>query len=171
MSIINQPTNINFLAQTKFRFVLNRAPTVMFFCQRASIPAISLTVAKQATPFQPVIRPGHKIEYDTYPVTFKVDEDLTNYMEIFNWMNALGFPDDFTGYDSISKTGQGLVSDSTLLIETGKNNANIQVKFRDMFPVGLSQLDFDISDDDIQYQDATVTFAYQRFTVSTLNSA
>lgn len=171
MTIINQPTNVNYLAQTKFTFVLNRAPNVMFFCQKATVPSLSLTVAKQATPFQPVIRPGHKIEYDTYPVTFKVDEDLKNYMEIFNWMNDLGFPEDFSGYQDITKSGQALVSDSTLLIETGKNNPNIRVNFRDMFPVSLSELDFAITDDDIVYQDVTVTFAYQRFTINTLNSA
>lgn len=170
MTIIHQPTNPNMLAKTKFQFVLQRAPTVTFFCQRAVIPSLSLSVAKQLTPFNNIPRPGAKMEYESYPVTFKVDEDLKNYMEIFNWMNDLGFPEDFSGYPDLARQGQKEVSDSTMLIETGKNNANIKIVFRDMFPIALSELEFDVNEDDITYQDVTVTFAYQRFTVTTLNS-
>lgn len=164
-TIRNQPTNVNYALKTKFRFVLNRAPNVSFFCQEATIPQISLSVARQKTPFMDVVRPGNKIEYEFYPVTFKVDEDLANYLEIFDWMNNLGFPDDFSGYDKIKAEGQELVSDATMLIETSKNNPNIRVVFRDMFPITLSELQFAIDEDDVVYQDATVTFCYQRFTV------
>jgi hypothetical protein len=167
-TIRNQPTNINYANKTKFRFVLNRAPNVGFFCQKATIPSLSLPVAKQMTPFQPVIRPGNKIEYEYYPVTFKVDEDLNNYLEIFDWMNNLGFTEDFDGYDRIKAAGQELVSDATMILESSKNNGNIQIIFRDMFPVGISELEFAIDEDDFVYQDATVTFAYQRFTVKSV---
>lgn len=164
----DQPDNLNMLNPSKFRFVLQRAPTVVFWAQNATIPSLSLGIAKQASPFQTIVRPGSKIEYELYNLKFKVSEDMTNYLEIFEWMNNLGFTEDFNGYKNIEREGHKIVSDSTLLIETAKNNPNIEVIFRDMFPVGLSELQFDTTQDDIKFLDATVTFAYQRFTVRKL---
>lgn len=169
MAIIHdQPKNLNILNPSKFRFVLQRAPSVVFWAQSATIPSLALGIAKQASPFQTIVRPGSKIEYELYPLKFKVSEDMTNYLEIFDWMNNLGFTEDFEGYKRIEQSGQSLVSDSTLIIETAKNNPNIEVIFRDMFPVGLSELEFDTTGEDIRFLDATVTFAYQRFTVRKL---
>ena len=44
---------------------------------------------------------------------------------------------------------------------TSKNNANLEVRFRDIYPISLSGLDYNQQETDIQYLTASVTFAYK----------
>ena len=45
----NQVKNKNFLNPTGFKFILNRAPKVVFFSNQANIPGLNLGTAEQAT--------------------------------------------------------------------------------------------------------------------------
>ena len=59
-------------------------------------------------------------------------------------------------------------SDGTLLILNSANKNNIEVRFRDLFPVVLSDLEFNSQESDINYIDATVTFRCLLFTLHTV---
>jgi len=127
------------------------------------------------------------LSFSDLEITFLVDENLENYREIHGWMYGIGFPkartqfanlvnsgkDRFptTGKDSLT-TDAGKVkygamplgpifSDATLNVLTSKNNANIEVRFSDVFPSSLSGLDFNQQADDISFLTATVTFKYK----------
>jgi hypothetical protein len=114
MAILNtQPTNPNLLSQNKFRFTLQRAPNVVYFGMAATLPSITLESTEQASPFIQIPRPGNKIRYADFEFTFRVDEDLKNYIEVYQWMNDLGFPDDFSGYPRL-EAGDGVFSDASL---------------------------------------------------------
>lgn len=162
MSIPSQPTNINFLSQTGFRFMLTRAPNINYFCQSATVPGFSLDVVQQPNPFNMLPLGGTKLDYDPLEIKFKVDEDMVNYLEIFNWMNKIAIPDNFEQYDSTYRT------DATMTILTSHKNANIQVKFKDVFPISLSGLTFQSDASDVDYLEATVTFKYLLFEVNKL---
>src|SRR5881275_148063 len=116
----NQAKNQNFLNPLYFQFSIKRAPHVNFFIQRCSIPSLTLPQISTPTLWQPIPRPGGKLQYGDFSISFKVDEDLVNYMEIFRWMEDLGFPENFEQYKEIAskalETGEGIVSDITLLI-------------------------------------------------------
>ena len=56
-----------------------------------------------------------------------------------------------------------LFSDATLNILTSKNNANIEVRFNNVFPVSLSGLNFNQQANDIDYLTATVSFKYKLY--------
>lgn len=168
--LTTQPQNPNFLSQNKWRFSLQRAPNVVFFCQETELPGVSIDVAQQFSPFVTIPRPGQKLHFDDLMLTFRVDEDMVNYLEIFDWLMNMGFPDDFSGYPKLEEQG-GPFSDGTLTILTSKNNPNISIRYRDMFPVSLSKLRFAIDDDDVQYHECDVTFKYQRFYIDKLNTA
>ena len=45
---LNEPTNKNFLSIVGFKFVLNRAPKVSFFCNEANIPTCLLYTSDAA---------------------------------------------------------------------------------------------------------------------------
>jgi hypothetical protein len=79
----NQPNNINFLGQNGFRFAIKRLPTVNYFCQAVSVPAVSIGAIESPTPFAFVPRPGDRITYEPLTLTFKVDENLQNYSHYF----------------------------------------------------------------------------------------
>jgi len=57
----------------------------------------------------------------------------------------------------------GLYSDATLFILTSKNNSNIEVRFRDIYPISLSGLDYNQQATDVNYLTASVTFQYKLY--------
>ena len=61
----NQPTNLNYLSQLGFRFSIKKLPNVNYFCQKASLPSISLDAIEFQTPFGNIPRAGNKLKYST----------------------------------------------------------------------------------------------------------
>lgn len=165
MSILqNQPDNINFLSPLGFRFVLKRAPSVVFFCTDINIPSISLSDVDVPTPFKNIPLPGNKLTYSDLKVTFKVDEDFKNYLEIYNWLHKLGKPENFEQYASLSSvpgTGEGAVSDATLTVLNSAMGPNAEVQFEDLFPVTLGEVNFTSTDSDVNYVAVTVEFKFK----------
>jgi hypothetical protein len=86
----NQPTNLNYLSQLGFRFSIKKLPNVNYFCQKVSLPSISIQSLDFQTPFGVIPRAGDKISYSSIPISFRVDEDFKNYIEIHDWMIGLG---------------------------------------------------------------------------------
>ena len=88
-----QIENRNFLSPIGFRFTLAKYPKVAYFAQSANIPSMTLGIQQQPTPFRALPLEGF-ITYDPFTLSFLVDEDLTNYMIMHNWIRALGTPND-----------------------------------------------------------------------------
>ena len=180
----NQPTNKNFLSPLGFRFILSRTPNVEYFCQAATLPNMIMPEALTANPFLTNPTPGTKISFEPFDIRFRVDEDMKNYQEIYDWMIGLGFPDNFNQYKDIANSVEGgirrtaaassktkaanIYSDGSLIILTSNNNANIRIAFFDLFPVGLTALEFDVSGTEIAYLEATVSFRYRKFTIDNI---
>ena len=166
------PTNKSFLSPLGFDFSIKKLPTTNFFVTRATIPGITLGIAAAPTPFVRLPIPGDKIEFNDLQVTFKIDEDMKNYLEVFNWIMGLGFPDRYEQYAALKRkgkgTGDGIYSDASLTILTSAMNPNMEFTFRNVFPYSLTDVDFTTSIADVEYLEATVGFRYELFTVSTL---
>ena len=168
-AIDNQPINQNFLSPLGFKLQINKTPLTNYFIQSVELPSVTLGTADVETPFTRVPFPGTKLTFGNLQFTFKVDEDMKNYMEIYEWLRAVGFPDNFAQYSNIAgaalASGDGIYSDITLVILNSAMNPNIEVTFFDCFPVDLSQLTFDSTSADVQYLTATATFANRRFDI------
>jgi len=160
----NVTSNVNFLSPLGFRFLLNRVPNVEYFCQAASLPSISMNEVVQQNPFVSIPRPGDKITYEPLSLRFRIDEDMTNYLEIYNWIVGLGYPDSFNQYKNLSS----IVSDGSIIILTSNNNPSIRIAFNDLFPLSLSPLAFDVSGSDVEYLEAEVSFRYTKFSIEKL---
>jgi hypothetical protein len=170
MSLLNEPTNKNFLSPLGFVFNLKKTPATNFFVTRASLPGLNLGIAEVPTPFVKMPVPGEKIQFNDLSITFKVDEDMRNWNEIFEWMVALGFPKSFEQYKEIrqKQLGEGIYSDATLLILNSSMNPNMEFQFVNLFPYMLSDLDFSTQGADVEYIEATVQFRYEYFTARKL---
>ena len=168
----NTPTNKNFLSPLNFNFHLQRAPHLNFFAQSAIVPGMSFMSPLQGDPFTNIPLSGDRIHFEDLTVTFKVDEELQNYLEIANWIRGLGFPETFTEYSQLKaipkSTGNGLASDIILFISKGSKMANFQVTFKDAFPVALSRLEFQTTDTSVDYITATATFKYVYYNIEKL---
>ena len=155
--------NVNFLSPLGFRFLLSRTPNVQYFCQSATLPTISMQELIQPTPFTQLPRPGDKITYEPLTLRFRIDENMTNYLEIFNWIKELAKPENFQQYAKHNN-----VSDGSILVLSSNNNPKIRIAFEDMFPLSLSPLNFDVTQADVEYLEADVMFRYKLFTVEQL---
>ena len=174
-----QIKNRNFLSPTGFKFIMDKAPKVSFFGNQVNIPQMTLGVAEQPTYLKDIPLPGDKIQFEDFSLRFLVDENFDNYMEIFNWIRALGFPESLEEiYDwqkkdfdipQPNKTQESFYSDATLEILTSTQNPNFKIKFTDMWPTSLSTLEFDATDEDINYLTADVTFKYTLYNITDLS--
>lgn len=166
-----QINNRNFLSPVGFKFTLAKKPKVAFFCNSARIPDITLGTAIQPSYLKDVDVPGDKIEYGDFQLRFLVDENLVNYMAIHNWIVNLGYPDSTESFRNLTTNESGTrdlleqFSDGSLHILNSNYRDVAIVKFKDLFPVSLSSLNFEASDTDVNYFTADVIFKYTLYTI------
>lgn len=171
-AVDNTPINKNFLSPLNFTFILKRSPHLNFFVQQINIPSITLSTFNQPTPTLNVPVAGDHLDYGLLNVTFKIDEDFKNYMEIHSWITALGYPDSFQGYrnlrDNAKAGGESLKSDISVLILNNIKNPNYEILYKDAFPIALTEASFQTTDDTVEYVSATATFKYTIFSIEKL---
>lgn len=164
MSVTRYPENKNFLSPLGFKFVLSRAPSLEYFVQTVNIPSISTTPANVPSPFVKMPFAGDHLEFGDLEISFKIDEDMKNYLEIYNWLMGIGFPDKFNQYKDLN-TDPGIYSDAVLVVLTSSKNPNMRVKFKKMWPLSLDAVQFDTTQTDVEYISTTATFKYQSFEI------
>ena len=172
--------NRNFLAPTGFKFALKKSPGVAFFCNEANIPDLNLGIAVQPNYLKDIDRPGDKIQFGDLTIRFLVDEDLSNFMEIQNWIRGLGFPESIQEFRDLEKESvlpsnfdnseRDIFSDGTLQILSSNLIPKFQVKFEGLFPYSLTTLTFDATDTDIEYFTAEASFKYTIYSITDLEN-
>jgi len=168
------PINTNFLQPEGYIFSVKKLPTVVYFTQEINVPGLSIGPTEHPNPFVKIPISGEHIDFEDLVITFKIDENMKNYIELFNWINGLGFPEDFSEYKEIAQkpklTSEGLVSDISLLITTNIKNANIEILFRDAFPISLSGFNLNVKDYSVERLEATARFKYLKYDIKPLSN-
>jgi len=182
-SIKSTPAVYNYLRPNAFRFVIKDLPNVAYTCQSANLPSLQLGFAVQPTPFTDVPRIGDKLSYGEFTIRFLIAEDMSNYKELYEWMVAIGFPQNYEQYKAFtgerlnrfpfykSKSGMSEVlaySDGTLTILDSNNVAKTNIILKDLFPTSVEALDFDITSQTVDYFVGIASFKYTSFEIQTL---
>lgn len=172
-ALLDVTSNKNFISPLGFKFLIKKLPNVNFFCQTANLPGISFTnTADYPNPLTVIPFAGDHIQYNSLILNFRVDENLKNYLEVHEWIKALGFPDSFQRYASLASkppsSGDGIKSDASLIITTNGKIPQIEINFQDIFPISLSDLDFDVTMTSVDYITARAEFKYTLFHINTL---
>ena len=180
-STYQEVSNRNFLSVVGFKFLLNRCPKVDFYCNTANIPQVTLGTATQSTYLKDIPVPGDKLQYGDLNITFMVDEDMENYLQLYQWITSLGFPESLSQFNELKETDRLLPdepisgdffnerSDATLMILNSDFNPSVKIKFKDVFPVSLSAVPFNVTAEAQQYYTATASFRYTIFDVIDVN--
>ena len=170
MEFTQNATNLNALQSVHFKFQIRRAPSLEYFVQKAPIPGLALGHEMVPNPFVYIPKPGDHLDFSDLDIVFRVDEDLSNYLAIHNWMRALGKPESYAEYAAIenipSWTGQGIYSDLSLILVSAKQNPIFEAVFEDSFPIGLSNLEFDVTQEDLKYLKASARFKYRDYKIN-----
>ena len=190
-SISRQPSKLDYTSPTQFRFLINQLPKVEYFTTEANIPGITLGELDFKTRFKAIPLMGDVLTYEDLTITFIVDENLENYVEMHTWLTAIGFPEntkqfsDFRSATSNVATNtrgeskdigdvkastpeRAMYSDAVLTILTNKNNPVVECRFKDVFPINLGGLTYTQNSTDVEYLTSTVTFKYQIYEIVTL---
>jgi len=162
------PSNISPLSPNGFMFSIKRLPQINFFCQQVNLPGITLGAPEFGNPFQVQPIPGETLTYDTLDVQFLIDENMQNYRAIYNWIVALGFPETYSQYinfidnNAFAQTSELAKNDSdaTLIIFCENNKPVQTVQFHDTFPVSITSLTFQSTNQDVNYLVGNATFRY-----------
>ena len=191
VTLSRQPTKLDYISPTQFKFSINQLPKVEFFTTAANIPDLSLSDVVIPTPFKQVPVLGQNLTYGNLSITFIVDEFLENYRELHNWLTAIGFPksrEQFKNFrtttsnnpsvDKVIKTDvtavgksipdSAMYSDGTITILSNKNNPIVEVRFSDMYPVSLGALEFNQQATDVEYITVQADFTYKLYEIHAL---
>jgi len=166
-----QISNRNYLSPVGFNFTLSKEPKVSFFSSSARIPEINLGTAIQPSYLKDLDVPGDKLTYGDFSLRFLVDENMENYMAIHNWMTGLGYPETTQDFKDLTTDNEGVrdlrrqFSDGSLHILNSNYRDVAIVKFKDLFPIYLTSLEFEASDSDVNYFTAEVTFKYTVYNI------
>ena len=167
-----QIANRNFLSGVGFKFNLTKFPKVDFFSNSARIPELSLELAQQASYLKNIAVPGERLTFGDFTLRFLVDENMENYLSVYNWLTGLGFPE--TPQQFINKTtdSDGIRDLEEQYCDGGLHilNSNLRdvaiVKFKNLFPVSLTSLSFDATETDINYFTASASFRYTVYNIT-----
>ena len=183
------PSKFDYASPIQFRFKMTKLPNVEFFVQTANIPGISLGSTSFETPLKDIAGVGDKVSYQTLDVSFLVDENLNNYKEIHDWIIGLGFPQDHKQFKNLLGTGAdrfpgstsstaatgtsikqplsegGIYSDATLTVLNSKNIAVTEIRFRNVYPISLGSLSYDIKASDVDYLQVSSSFNYLNYDI------
>jgi hypothetical protein len=177
------PKTYNFLRPNAFKFSVKDLPNTSFTCQSANLPQLAMGFVPQPTPFVDIPRIGDKLQFGEFTIRFIISEDMSNYLELYKWLIALGFPKDYTQFGQYvknrpssfpmitnSKGEQEVLaySDGTLTILDSTNTPKVNIIYKDIFPVSLEALDFDIASASVEYFTAIASFKYTLFEVEQL---
>jgi len=163
--------NINYFIPTGFNFLIDRIPNVNFFCQSVNLPGINLGVTNVNTPFKDYPIPGDKIDFNELRISFIVDEELKNWLEIYNWIIGLGFPSNTGQYRTLKNSDtNGVYSEGILFILSSHKNVQYKVVFEKIFPVSLSDIDMNSISSDTTTTVADVSFQYAIYNIERIIS-
>ena len=158
----------NYMSPLEFVVTVKRLPHVQFFTQRVSIPGININPVEQPTPFKPLMETGDKVTYGDLNLSFIIDEKMSNWIEVHNWITGIGFPEEFDQFADLKQSKEGIRSDSSIILMNSNKNPNIEIYFKDCFPTNLSEIQLDTTQNDLIYPEATVTFAHNGYRINVL---
>jgi len=166
----DQPDNTQFLSPLGFNFMIKKLPNTNYFVQSVNVPSVQATDVVMPTPFTNIPTIGDRLNYSEFQLSFKVDEDMTNYIELYDWLLQLHFPEDFAQSKNIYQKqnnvdflADGPYSDATLTILNSAMNPNKEVIFEDCYPIALSDLQFSTTAASVDYIECQATFRYRMF--------
>ncbi len=172
--------NKSVLQKNNFRLLIDKVPAVEYYVTGANVPGISMSETALASGIGlDAYFPGDKVTFENLTVNFLVDEDLENFKEIYDWMDAIVPIQDPSKYKTLTattatKTNVYSSAESdlsqysmiTLVLNTNKNVPNRYFKFYDAFPISLSGLEL-ASGESGEAVTATVDFRFTYYEIGT----
>lgn len=153
-----KPENTNFLQPTKFTITFPQVTDTIFFCQKINIPGISVNELPRQVPNVDLYVPGTRISYNTLDITFLVNENLSSWRVVHDWMrkNTIDQQYKYQNFDAI------------LTVLSNQNNPKLRIKYGNVFPISLGDLEFDTTLSAEQHITSTASFRFDAYDIEVL---
>lgn len=161
-----QPTSQNYVYPTYYKFFINRLPRMSYTTTKVNLPAFGYDAAiEQDNRFVKIKHTANRVAFGNIEASFIVDEDMSNWIEIYDWIRSTAVLNDHYDFDPNVKDHY---SDATLIITNSALNANVEVFYKNIFPISITGLEFDSSVTQLTPMTSIATFAFDYYTVKKL---
>jgi len=176
--------NRNFLMPHGFLLICKKVMAVPLFCVRANIPVVSCGSAQQSTRLNKIPHVADELNFENLVVEFLVDENLKNYIQVYDWMRYMTGAVSVDEIQQVSKIGESIVkkpptgrrvskfdtiysetAEITLQVLSSNYNPVASITYHDAFPVSLGSADFDTRITNPGFLSAGVAFEYTYFDI------
>jgi hypothetical protein len=165
---------LNTAKENNFTFFINKFPELSLHVTEVGVPGANIGTSFMSTPGVPVKRPGTNITYNPLVMIFKVDENYTNWIKLYNWMIYAKSYKLMTDVERVAfrnsmkdigtrKERHDYFSDCSLLISTNNKNYNFTIILEDVFPIEIGDLPLkNVAPEEIE---SNVTFEFMQMKI------
>ena len=159
-------TNLNYLQPTGFKILIDRVkyPNLEYFCQQVDHPSVSANAVElPVRRITSVPLPGDKITHGEIGFNIILDEEMTGYNEMYNWLQRL--VNNAQVSPAQRDTKFPTYADITLMVLSSHNNATQKIKYNDCLPTSLGGIQFTTTTGDVTYLTFTANFRFSTFEI------
>ncbi len=155
------PNKVNFAKGTNYRLNIHVLPETQFWLTTCNLPTLSSTEVMIPDPvYGNRYVPANTQQVAPMMVTFLVDEDYSNYMEIIALMHKATGPD----LSKRFKPGEATGSDGSLhILSNNKNVSEVVFTFHNLFPTILGELQMSNESTEPLLTDLTLQYDYMTY--------
>lgn len=133
------PENINLTRNTRAKIFIQRCPNTNFFCSSFSIPDMSIQPVEIGTSsIKTINEPGEQFMISPFSFNLLIDEDFEAYLELVRWFQ----------YTVRNGEVPESYSNALAIIYNSELVPIISIRFFNLYPITIGQLDFNVSEDE-----------------------
>lgn len=145
--------NMNFLTPTRGTLQIKGLEDAEFSVTKFNLPSLNLNFTEVPTPFWAGREANTSPVFGPLEIEFIVDEDMKNWLAVFNWMMDLSF----------RRKSPTRSSDGSIIIYSSNNNPIAKFHLSELIPIFLSKIPFDESVSETTPVIASAQFAMTYF--------
>jgi len=145
------------MRNNNFTVTFDKLKDLAFTVNDIPIPGMTLGEAIMPTRTLDLYLPSDKISFDPVTITFNVDENLENYLGIYNWIMDLGHPD----RSKVTRPDdKDAISDAIITVLNNQKNPIYNIVLKDCFPTSLAELPMNLQSSDPVVCTLTIRYSY-----------
>ena len=157
-----------------FQIDIPLAPSVNEWIQSVSLPGLTLGEASIENPFIRQPEPGDKLIFSPLSFSFIVDEQMKNFIEMYNWMTALGFPENLQQYGVMPRqvnrvSDKDVTCDITILVYNNQTKPILKFTMFGCFPIALGDMPLNSAGTDSETPVCTGDIMYRNYLIEPIN--
>jgi hypothetical protein len=173
-----RPQSVSTLLNNHFKFVIEALPDLTFFAQSIQLPAVVGNIVDRPNPFRMIKEVADHLKYNDFDVSYKVDNAFKTYYSLYWWMCGYGFPRSYEEVEAFREIRKSRIANprpiireiektsaALYILQPDTNSTLVTVRYEDVFPVALGELQFESTDNEPVEVKCRVTFACNGFDI------